>query len=120
MDVSRVIAALLVLACTLFAAPALTIEDLGQPVMRRSLGMRCITRDAAGTQEAWGAFETYDQFALVGVRLDDGRTTWVDLNPYGQPPAHARHVQMIAAADGNLYVFCGVPGRFLKYDVTNR
>src|SRR5436190_9364054 len=99
---------------------SLKIEDLGQPVTRRTLSMRCVTRDASGRLEAWASFETYDRFALVVIRLDNGESTWVDINQFGQPPTLARHVQMISAADGNLYAFAGVPGRFLKYDVTKR
>ncbi len=111
---------LLLLAAAATRAQTITVEDLGQPVVKRGLGMRCVTRDAAGMMEAWGAFETADRFALIGVRLGDGRTTWVDINQFGQPPVSSRHPQMISAADGNLYVFVGVPGRFIKYDVTKR
>ncbi len=120
------ILALIVVQFTAFAVirtnaqPAITVEDLGQPVVRRTLGMRCVTHDSAGMQEAWASFETSDRFALVGVRLDDGRVTWVDINQFGEPPTRSRHAQMISAADGNLYAFVGVPGRFLKYDVTKR
>jgi outer membrane protein assembly factor BamB len=96
----------------------LAIEDLGQPVVRRSLGMRCVTRDASGVLQAWAAYETADRFALVGVGLDDGKTTWVEINQFGPPPTRSRHPQMMSAADGNLYAFVGVPGRFIKYDVT--
>ena len=71
-------------------------------------------------QEAWASYETHDRFALVGVRLGNGKTTWMDINRFGEPPTRARHVQMMAGSDGNLYAFAGVPGRFLKYDVTKR
>src|SRR4051812_34654895 len=87
-----------IIGCIARAEPPIIVEDLGQPFMRRSLGMRCLTHDAAGMREAWASFESHDKFALVGVRLDNGRTTWVDLNPFGEPPARARHVQMISAA----------------------
>ena len=63
---------LLLILSSIAAADPLVIEDLGQPVVRRTLGMRCVTRDAAGVQEAWGSFETYDRFALVGAWLDNG------------------------------------------------
>ena len=102
------------------AQTAIAVEDLGQPVVKRGLGMRCVTRDSAGMMEAWGAFETAERFALVGVRLDNGKTTWVDINQFGPPPVRARHPQMMAGADGNLYAFVGVPGHFIKYDVTRR
>src|SRR5262245_51581901 len=109
------LAAVAALLPTAHAAAPLVVEDLGQPVRVRSLGLRCVTRDAAGVQEAWASYETADRFALLGVRLDNGKLTWVDTTRFGQ-----RHVQMITAADGNLYAFAGVPGRFLKYDVTRR
>lgn len=102
------------------AQTTITVEDLGQPVVRRTLSMRCVTRDAAGVLEAWAAFESPDRFALIGVRLDNGKTTWVDINEFGPPPVRARHPQMISAADGNLYAFVGSPGHFIKYDVTRR
>ncbi len=102
------------------AEPTIAVDDLGIPTMKRALGLRCLTKDASGMIEAWGAFETNERFALVGVRVDNGKTTFVDINKFGPPPARARHPQMMASADGNLYAFVGVPGHFVKFDVTRR
>jgi outer membrane protein assembly factor BamB len=112
-------ALVLAIDSTVHAAPSVEIEDLGQPVWVRDLEMHCVTRNAAGVLEAWGRYETNDKFAMVGVRLDDGKLTWVDVSHLGLPP-NARHIWMISAADGNLYAFTAKPGRFLKYDVTTR
>ncbi|MBI5801941.1 MAG: PQQ-like beta-propeller repeat protein, partial [Verrucomicrobia bacterium] len=112
--------ALLLIGVRVHAEPSITVEDLGPPMVSRGLALRCLTHDASGMVEAWGAFETSERFALVGVRVDNGRATFVDINQFGPPPARARHPQMMASADGNLYAFVGVPGHFVKYDVTRR
>lgn len=102
------------------AEPMLIVEDLGTPILQRGLGIYCVTRDAAGMLEAWGSFETMERFALIGVRLDNGKTTMVEVNEFGPPPTRARHAQMMTGADGNLYAFVGSPGHFVKFDVTKR
>lgn len=90
-------------------------ENLGEPVSRRSLAMRCITQDEAGNFTAWGAHESADKFALVGIRLDTVEMTWLDTTHFG-----TRHIQMIAAPNQCVYAFTGVPGHFLKYDTVKR
>jgi outer membrane protein assembly factor BamB len=91
--------------------PRLVIEDLGVPVRRQNLDLRCLTRDAAGRFMAWGAHESADSFALVGVKIESGETAWLETTQFG-----TRHIQMMSAPNGHLYAFTGVPGRFLKYD----
>ena len=54
------------------------------------------------------------------MRLDTGKTTFVDVNSFGPPPVRSRHAQMMTGADGNLYAFVGSPGHFVKFDVTKR
>jgi outer membrane protein assembly factor BamB len=109
------VAAVIALASSASSGAPLVVEDLGQPVVMRGLDLRCVTRDSRGIREAWGAYEAADKHAMVGVRLDDGKVTWVDVTRYGRS-----HIQMISAPDGQLYAFTGVPGRFFKYDVTRR
>jgi outer membrane protein assembly factor BamB len=116
----RILVSSLALTFAVRADTPLVFEDLGNPVVQKTLSMRCVTRDAAGMLEAWAAFESPDRFALVGVGLDDGKITWVEINRFGAPPTSARHPQMVTGADGNLYAFVGVPGHFIRYDVTKR
>lgn len=102
------------------SSSALVIEDLGTPLLKRELGLRCVTKNAEGVIEAWGAFETMERFALVGVRIDTGKTTFVDVSEFGPPPTRARHPQMMTGNDGHLYAFVGSPGHFVKFDVSKR
>ena len=101
-------------------AQSLPVEDLGTPMVRRSFGLRCVTKDASGMIEAWGGFESPERFALVGVRIGTGKVTMVDINEFGPPPVRSRHPQMMTGGDGNLYAFVGSPGHFVKFDVTKR
>ena len=59
----RLLAALIFTAAATDAQTTIAVEDLGQPVLKRGLGMRCVTRDSSGMMEAWAAFETADRFA---------------------------------------------------------
>jgi outer membrane protein assembly factor BamB len=87
-------------------------EDLGEPMRVRGLGMQFVTHTADERYVAWGVYDAHNKSALVGVRLDNGEVTWVDLTRFGKS-----HVQAIQAADGNFYVYAGDPGHFLRYDV---
>lgn len=89
-----------------------TFEDLGEPVLVRELAMEIITHDSRNGFVAWGTYEAPDKNALVGVRIDNGETIWVELTRWGRT-----HIQMIQAADGNPYVYAGSPGHFFKYDL---
>jgi outer membrane protein assembly factor BamB len=105
----------------LAALPALaadagfTFEDLGEPVRLRELQMQAVTRDASGGHIAWSDYEVSDKHALVGIHLDSGDVTWVDLTRFGRT-----HVQIFQADEGSLYAYTGSPGHFLKYDVAKR
>lgn len=105
------LAALPVLA----ADAGFTFENLGEPVRLRELQMQAVTRDAVGGYMAWSDYETSDKRALVGIHLDTGDVTWVDLMRFG-----VTHIQIFQADAGSLYAYTGSPGHFLKYDVTKR
>ena len=96
----------------LTAGAGYTFEDLGEPMHVRGLGMQFVTLTAGKDYLAWGVYDAHNKSALVGVRLDNGAVTWVDLTHFGKS-----HVQAMQAADGNLYAYAGAPGHFLKYDV---
>ncbi len=99
----------------LAADTSFTFEDLGEPVRVREIQMQAVTRDAGGGYMAWSDYETSDKRALVGIHLDSGDVTWVDLTRFG-----IAHIQMGRSDDGNLYAYTGSPGHFLKYDVAKR
>lgn len=99
----------------LAAATNFTFEDLGEPVRLRELQMQAITQDSGDGCMAWSDYEAPDKHALVGVHLNSGDVTWIDLTRFG-----GTHIQMIQADDGNLYAYTGSPGHFLKYDVAQR
>jgi outer membrane protein assembly factor BamB len=92
-----------------------TFEVLGEPVHERSLRIRCVTRDSAGAYTAWGVQESADKFALAGIHLDSGKMEWVDTTSFGRG-----HIQVKAGTDGNLYIFTGLPGHFLRFDINTR
>jgi len=100
---------------SLMADAVFSFEDLGEPVRLRELQMQLVTREPEGGFMAWSTYGTSDKNAMVGVRLDNGDVTWVDLTRFG-----LAHIQMIQADDGNLYVYTGSPGHFLRYDVAKR
>jgi outer membrane protein assembly factor BamB len=103
-------------ALSAFAADtSFTFEDLGEPVRLRELTMQAITRDAGGGYMAWSDYEASDKHALVGVHLDTGDVTWVDLTRFGRT-----HVQIFQADESSLYAYTGSPGHFLKYDAAKR
>jgi outer membrane protein assembly factor BamB len=99
----------------LVADTSFTFEDLGEPVRVRELTMECVTREPEGGFVAWSTYRMPDKHALVGVRLDNGELIWIDLTRFG-----GTHIQVIRADDGNLYVYTGSPGHFLKYDAAKR
>jgi len=68
---------------SLAADTSFTFEDLGEPVRVRELTMECVTRESEGGFVAWSTYRAPDKHALVGVRLDNGELTWVDLTRFG-------------------------------------
>ena len=94
------------------AAGEIVFEDLGEPVRERQLSLELVTRGPDGAWVAWGKYGTSDKNALVGIHLDNGEVSWVDFTRFGRT-----HIEAIKGDDGNLYVYTGSPGRFLKYDV---
>ncbi|MBI5687207.1 MAG: hypothetical protein HZC54_19210 [Verrucomicrobia bacterium] len=92
-----------------------TFEDLGEPVRLRELQMQTVTRDAGGGYMAWSDYEAPDKHALVGIHLESGDVTWVDLTRFGRT-----HIQLFQTDESSLYAYTGSPGHFLKYDVAKR
>jgi outer membrane protein assembly factor BamB len=103
---------LLGLPTNLVAGTEPVFEDLGQPVRSRKLQISLVTSNSQGQYTAWRAVEGAHERSLVGIRVDTGKTLRVDLLRFREG-----HIQMIKARDGNLYLFAGRPGRFLKFDV---
>lgn len=107
----------LVAGCALALGPgpnaraAHVFENLGEPMRVRNLDLQFVTRNEAGEYTAWGRYESRERNALVGVRLDSGVVTWVDLTQFG-----LSHIQATQAADGHLYAYTGSPGHFVRYD----
>ncbi|MFQ5811389.1 MAG: hypothetical protein ACE5JM_17355, partial [Armatimonadota bacterium] len=90
-------------------------EELGEPVRSMALSFRFVTQDPDGYYIAWTPYEGPRRHALLGVRTDNGELIWVDLDTYGRT-----HIRMHKAPDGNIYMYSGSPGHFLKYDVQKR
>jgi hypothetical protein len=96
-------------------ADGLIFEPLGEPVQSKNLGIGVVTRDPDGHYIAWAPYEAPDGLMLLGVRLDNGELVRVDLEQFGRS-----HIRLTKGLDGNLYLYSGVPGHFLRYDITSR
>lgn len=110
-------AAYLTMAAILLAAAAVAaepvFEKLGPPVRIKALPVGAVTRDPAGYHVAWGLLNVrgHREIALIGARLDNGQTVSHDLSRYGSSTG-----VVFAGADGNVYVYCGSPAHFFRYD----
>jgi len=103
--------ALCIIACmSVFAEPQ--FERIGMPCVIKQLGMQFVAPDGKGGYMAWGDFESPDQRAIIGVNIETGETTWVDVGMY-----RFTHIAMTLGADGRVYVYTGSPAHFLAYDM---
>jgi len=90
-------------------------EVVGEAAVVPGLPINLVTKNSSG-YEAWGKVEGGDQIELVGIKTQTGEVERVDLTQFG---VNVR-VQITKGADGNIYIFAGRPGRFLKFDVESR
>lgn len=88
----------------------LRVEEVGQPVLLRDLSIEAVT-EKGGRTLAWGVVGG-DPIGLAAIDTKTGKSEYVDLSPYGK----AFRVLVHKGKDGNLYIFAGQPGRFLKFD----
>lgn len=94
-------------------------EDLGTPVITRELGFRFTTSLPGGRHAGWGTRIDGTTIHLVGVVIPSGELIEVDLSSYGlRRPFLFRGPQRPGGIGEKIYVFTGVPGRFLEYDPT--
>ena len=117
------------------AGAAPVFENLGTPITDRRVSLqpgsetysfttggstrRLGTQDPDGYWLVWAGFEGPGTRALLGIRLDNGHVRHVDLSEYGDE-GRSGHVQYVLGRDGDIYIYAGKPGRFLKYDITKR
>ncbi len=90
----------------------MVFEDLGKPI-RVNLPVDLVTNDRETGPIAWAGLTDADRSALVGVHMESGKLTQVDLTPYGK----ANGVLLFKHNERVLYLFAGNKGRFLKYDI---
>jgi hypothetical protein len=108
---SLLCAALCLTACTsVLAEPQ--FERIGMPCVIKQLGVWFVAPDGKGGHMAWGDFESPDQRAIIGVNIETGETTWVDVGMF-----RFTHIAMTLGADGRVYVYTGNPSHFLAYDM---
>ncbi|MFP3903059.1 MAG: hypothetical protein ACLFWB_02335 [Armatimonadota bacterium] len=128
-------AVVMLIVCLSGAAAEPVFENLGTPVTDRRVNLqprsdtysfttggstrRFATRDPDGYWLVWAGFEGHNTRALLGIRLDNGHVRRVDLSEYGSEGLSG-HVQYVLGRDGNIYIYTGKPGHFLKYDITKR
>ncbi|MFI4873728.1 MAG: hypothetical protein ACIALR_00200 [Blastopirellula sp. JB062] len=106
----RYLPTLLLLCFSLVAAQAAEFENLGMPIKSTSVPIRAVTSDSDGTVRAWGTVSGDKVRQLLGFDLATGKTTKVDLLPY-----RASNIHFVPAQNGDLYIYAGIPGRFLRY-----
>lgn len=90
----------------------LPCEKLGPPLVARDLAIEAVTQSPEGGYVAWGRFVTADRTAAVGLPLDGGEPIWVETRSFGRGS-----FTLGRGADGNLYLYSGSPGHFLRYEV---
>ncbi|MDH7570156.1 MAG: hypothetical protein QHJ73_11290, partial [Armatimonadota bacterium] len=97
---------------SLFAGvPGPAFESLGEPVRLRELTLEFVTRNAEGAYTAWSRYEGPEHVGLVGIRVATGEVVWVDTRPYG-----VSHVRAAQGAGGDLFLYSGNPGHFLRLE----
>ncbi len=113
---ARETAAVMVVACILLAGSATAdyqFECLGTPCVEHGLELSAVTQAPDGTYTAWGLHKEPRKRALIGVDLQTGEMTRIDLRMYGD----LGNFPMVTGADGNLYIYAGGPAHFLRYNV---
>jgi len=103
---------LLCLSLCVGASAELQFERIGMPCVIKQLGMQFVAPDGKGGNIAWGDFESPEQRAIIGVNIETGETTWVNVGKFG-----FTHIAMTLGADGRIYVYTGKPAHFLAYDM---
>ena len=84
-----------------------TFEDLGSPIMIRTLTILTVTPKADGGHVAWGWRK---QDSLVGIDVATGKSFQLNMKKYG-----AVNLALARGPDGSLFFYAGNPGRFFKY-----
>ncbi|MFP3903060.1 MAG: hypothetical protein ACLFWB_02340 [Armatimonadota bacterium] len=97
---------------TMAAAADYEFEKIGVPCTIKALPMQLVSTDAEGNHVAWGDYESPTERAIIGVDLETGETTWVDVGMHG-----FSHIAMTLGVDGNIYIYTGRPAHFLRYHV---
>lgn len=93
------------------AARAEKFEDLGMPIRLTDASIELVTSEKSGQTRAWG-WKSGEKFRkLLGFDVATGKMTEVDLLSY-----KASNIRITRGQNGSLYIFTGIPGRFLKYN----
>ncbi|MFW5868078.1 MAG: hypothetical protein ACOCX2_09695, partial [Armatimonadota bacterium] len=87
-------------------------EQIGMPCVIKSLQLHFVAPDGDGGYMAWGDFKSPDERAIIGVNVETGETTRVDVGKFG-----FSHIAMTLGADGRIYMYTGKPSHFLAYDM---
>src|SRR5690606_11171819 len=95
-----------------FAQQQYIFEEVGKPV-RSPLTIEFVTRDTITGPIAWGAFTDAEKNKSIGVHVETGKLTEVDLEMFGK----ANALLLFKHSDRYIYLYTGKPGRFLNYDV---
>jgi len=96
-------------------------EDLGIPVKMKTNAFVCVTRDDGGHYIAWAHHEFGSTNAMLGFRIDTGEMITVDVSEFGfRQILPFVPASPSGSAGSDLYLFTGIPGRFLKFNVNTR
>lgn len=88
-------------------------EELGKPV-RSTLPIHFVTVNPDTGPIAWASLTDADRSGLIGINIDNGELTEIDLTPYGK----ANGVLIFKKSEHIIHLYAGVPGRFFRYEVS--
>ncbi len=84
--------------------------NLGRPLETLPVPMQVVTQKPQGEAIAWGVVESPEMQGVIGAGMTSGESTWIDTRPFGDA-----HIQLHRPANGDLYIYTGNPGHFLRY-----
>ncbi len=87
-------------------------EYLGRPLMPKPSTIQVVTQDSKSNYQAWATVECPELEGVVGVDTVTGKSTIIETGKYG-----STHIRIHRPANGDLYIYAGDPGQFMRYKV---
>ena len=97
-------------------AGALRFEDLGAPLAPKAVEIQFVTQTPDARRIAWGVIESPERNGVFGIDTESGESIWLNL----AKTYVVVHIHIQPDEEGNVFIYVGRPGRFLKYIVTEK